>query len=283
MKSILRRLWPYISNRRRKQFLLLLVVMVVTSFAEVISIGAVLPFLGVLVNPERIFNHDIMQPLILLLNIDAPQQLLFPITTFFIVAALTAGVMRVSLLYIQVKLGQAIGADISVEIYKRTLYQPYSVHIGRNSSEVIAGISSKANQLVSGLIMPVFTIASSIFIVSAILYALVLVNPIISISVLFGFSLIYMAIIKSTKGYLVKNSEKISREHNHVIKALQEGLGGIRDVLIDSSQSAYCKVYQVADLQLRQAHANVAFVAGSPRFVIESLGIVLISIIAYVF
>ena len=47
-----------------------------------------------------------------------------------------------------------------------------------------------------------------------------------------------------TRRQLFRNSNQVSVEQDQVIKALQEGLGGIRDVLIDGSQEAYSKIYQ---------------------------------------
>ena len=58
--TLLRRLWWHISPRRRAQFGLLFLVMILASSAEVLSIGAVLPFLGALTAPERIFVHPML-------------------------------------------------------------------------------------------------------------------------------------------------------------------------------------------------------------------------------
>jgi ATP-binding cassette subfamily B protein len=73
----------------------------------------------------------------------------------------------------------------------------------------------------------------------------------------------------------------ISREQTLIVKALQEALGGIRDVLIDGTQQIYCRIYERADRQVRRAQANVGFVAASPRFIVEAVGIGLIAVMAY--
>ena len=151
------------------QFSLLFIVMIITAFAEVISIGAVLPFLGALTAPDQIFAHPVSQPLIRLLNLTEPDQLLFPLTAAFVLGALFAGMMRLFLLWAQTRLGHAIGADFSIGIYSRTLYQPYSVHVARNSSEVIAGVSLKANHVVNSIVMPFLTICSNVLIMLFIL------------------------------------------------------------------------------------------------------------------
>ncbi len=255
--------------------------MVLTSFAEVASIGAVLPFLGILMAPEVIFQHSLAQPVVLMLGVTEPAQLLRPLTIVFILLALLSATMRVILLWAQTHLGFAIGADFGIEIYKKTLYQPYAVHVMRNSSEVIAGISIKVHSVVGAALLPILTIMSSGMILIAILLALVAIDPLVAMAALAGIGLPYGLIMFATKKRLKYNGELINLASNDVIKALQEGLGGIRDVLIDGSQKAYCKVYRDADLSLRRSQASIQIIGGSPRFIIEFLGLALIAIVAY--
>ena len=75
-------------------------------------------------------------------NLTEPDQLLFPLTAAFVLGALFAGMMRPFCfghkqdLVMQLALILALGFTVA-------LYQPYSVHVARNSSEVIAGVSLK--------------------------------------------------------------------------------------------------------------------------------------------
>jgi ATP-binding cassette subfamily B protein len=96
-----------------------------------------------------------------------------------------------------------------------------------------------------------------------------------------GFGSIYIVITFIVKKKLRSEGEKVSRQSVQVIKALQEGLGGIRDVLIDGTQEVYCKVYSTADRTFRSSQANIGILGSSPRFAIEALGTVLIAILAY--
>jgi ABC-type multidrug transport system fused ATPase/permease subunit len=280
ISSLLKRLWHHISPRRRGQFGLLLVLMLLASFAEILSIGAVLPFLGALTAPERIFDLPITQPFIDELNLTKPSQLLLPLTIAFGFAALLAGALRLLLLWASTRLSYAAGADLSISIYRRTLYQPYSVHCARNSSEIINGISNKTSGVIH-IITMLLTLLSSATMLVSILLALFYVDPFVALAAFSGFGLIYVIIIRLTRKQIFINSERIARESSHVIKSLQEGLGGIRDVLIDGSQDTYCQIYRNADLPLRRAQGNNTFISSSPRYGMEALGMLLISLLAY--
>lgn len=281
MSRLLKCLWGHISFRRRVQLGLLVLLMVLSSIVELISIGAVLPFLVALTTPERVYEHQLAHHFIHSLEIQGPKQLLLPLTILFSCAVLISGFLRVLLLWMQTRLGHAIGADFSICVYRRTLYQPYTVHLSRNSSDVIAGISSKTNGLVNGVVLPILTIFSSILILLGIMAALLSIEPLIAITSFGGIGLIYVLVILVTKNLLARDSHAISQSTNQVIRALQEGLGGIRDVLIDGTQSIYCNIYQDADLRLRRATANVQFISSCPRYGIEALGMVLIASVAY--
>jgi ATP-binding cassette subfamily B protein len=270
------------SPRRRGQTGLLFGLMIVTAFAEVLSIGAVLPFLGILTSPDVVFAQPFLAPLIQALGIQTPAQLLFPLTILFALAAITSGLMRILLLWAQYRLSSAMGTDLSLNVYRRTLFQPYAVHAARNSSDIIAAISSKITMVINNSLMTSLTLISSFFLMTMILGALLLIDPLIAVTAFVGFGMVYALVIALTKKRLLRDSQRISQQSNKVVKALQEGLGGIRDVLIDGTQNTYCDIYRTADQSLRRAQANVNIVSGSPRFLIEALGMVLIAGLAYV-
>ena len=256
--------------------------MVIASLAEVITIGAVLPFIGILIAPEIIYTHHLMLPVAQYFELTSPSQLMLPLTIAFILSALFAGALRLTLLYATTRLSYATGADLSINIYRRTLYQDYSVHVGRNSSEVINGIIVKTNTVISGVLNPVLILISSMSFVISIMVALFVINFGVALTASIGFGLLYWMVIRFTRKQLKENSKCIADQSTQMVKSLQEGLGGIRDVLIDGSQRFYCNLYRNADLPLRRASGNNSFIAGSPRYAMEAIGMAMIASLAYI-
>jgi len=275
------KLWKLLTKRRRKHFFLLLVIMIIASIMEVVSIGAIVPFLGVLTSPDKIYQHQYTQPLIQIFEITEPVQLLLPLTIIFITATLLAATVRLLLLYVLIRLSNAIGSDLSIDIYRRTLYQDYSVHTSRNSSEVINSIIIKTNAVVSQILLPALTFTSSVIIMIGIISIVFMINAKVALITFSFFTFLYWVITSFTKKYLLKNSQLVATQSTQMIKSLQEGLGGIRDVLIDGTQEFYCKVYKNADQSMRKATGVNNFIGNSPRYLMEALGMTLIAILAY--
>ena len=281
MKHLLKHLWSHLSSRRRLQFCLVSVLMFFASFAEIMSVGAVIPFLGVIADPSLVYENPVMQPIIRLFDVTEPNELILPITLVFIGAAILAGSIRLLLLYATTRLSYGAGHDLSADLYRRTLYQSYSVHVARNSSEVINGIITKTSTVISGVLTPVLTLISSIIIMTGILGLLSYINLVIAIIAFGSFGTLYMGVIYYTRARIRTNSQIIAQQTTTVVKSLQEGLMGIRDVLIHDSQELYSRMYRKADLPFRRASGNNLFISGSPRFAMESIGMSLIAVMAY--
>ena len=274
-------LWKTFSTRRKFQFYGLLILSTIASFSEIISIGLVVPYLGILTSPDIFFENIAIQPLIIFFEIKTPNQLILPLTIIFIIAVLMSGLMRMILLWFQTRMSHIIGADLSYDIYRKSLYQPYMTHLNRNSSEIISSITIKVNNVVYNTILPGLRIFSSILISFSILLTLLLIEPILFSTSILIFAFIYLVLILNVRKKLSSDSLIVSTEQDKVIKSLQEGLGGIRDVLINGSQEVYAKEFNNADLSLRKAQANIHIIGGIPRFGIESLAITLLVILAY--
>ena len=278
--DLLMRLWQHLNRRRQRQFWLVLALMLVSAIAEIISLSAVLPFLGILISPETVFDHPLASNVVQVLNITSADQLVFPLTITFISAALMAGIIRMFLLWVSTRLAYASATDLSVDVYERTLYQPYSVHVSRSSDEVISAIKNKVDQVVS-VLTSLLLLFSSAVLLGAIISTVVVIDPLIAFIAATGFSIIYGLVTWLIRYRLRLNSQCIAREETHVVKALQEGLGGIRDVLLDGTQQVYCDTFYKAQYPLKRAWGNNLFIGGSPRFAIEALGITLIAFLSY--
>lgn len=275
------RLWRHLDRKRHRQFYSLMLLLFAASIVEMVSIGMVLPFLGAMLDPGQLMLKSFLQPLIQMLGIVKPQDLRLPLTILFCMAIVLSGLLRLSMLRAQTRLSHDVGADISISIYRRALYQPYITHLKRNSSELISGITTKANNVVHLAMLPAFGIlTSSVMVVSAFI-VLMLISTTVALTSLFVLTLVYSMVIRLVRRQLEMSSKRISVETTRVIKILQEGLGGIRDVLIEGAQETYSKIYEKSDQPLRQAYADVALITSAPRFGIEALAMVSIALLAY--
>lgn len=278
---MLLRLWNHLSKRRQKQFIWMQIFIVVASFFEMASLGAVVPFLGVLSEPEPVFQNEYLQPFIKFFGITEANQLALPMTVLFVSLVLLSAIIRLILLWTLTRLSQLAGADLSINIYRHTLYQDYSVHVSRNSSEVINGIITKTQTVSKGVFGPILNLISTSVTIIGIIAVLLLINVTVTLTAFIGFGSLYLIVMYLTRRNLRENSQHIAEKSDLMVKSLQEGLEGIREVLINNNQQFYTELYRSSDLQMRRASWRNEMIYSSPRFGMEGVGISIVAIFAY--
>lgn len=274
MLRLLLAIHSHMSPRRRLQLIGVMALMLAGTAAEVFTLGAIFPFLGLLVNPGMADQHPILA---FALDTVAPWvggTRLAAASLWFILFAVLSAALRLTLNWASLRFVFSVGADFGESIYSRVLQQPYSYHIERNSSVTLAAVD-KAGTMVMGLMAPLMQAAIAIVMVSAILMTMIWINPSIALGAGLVFGGLYTAINTLANQQLRANGLLITNNITKKIKAMQEGLGAIRDVIIDGNHATYTKHFAHADRAQRLAQAQNLVIAGSPKYVVESMGMIL--------
>jgi ABC-type bacteriocin/lantibiotic exporter with double-glycine peptidase domain len=279
-RTLLLGIWGHLSRRRRIQLGLLLAVMLASGGAELVSLGAVLPFLAVLSDPERLWQQPQVQALAGRVGFTAASELLLPATLVFAVAAVLAAVVRLANLWLNGRLAASVGSDLSCEAYRRTLYQPYGVHVRRNSATVITGSTKQITSTVQAL-NALLQLSTASLVAAGLLTGLLLIDWPVALGTAALFGSVYGLLTITVRQELRHNSKRISASAKQQIKVLQEGLGAIRDVLLDGNQLTYVAIYRQADRPQRKLQARNNFLTGFPRYAVEALVMVAVALLGW--
>jgi len=264
----LRQLFGLVPARSRRGFWLVFVLMLAGALAEVVTIGAVFPLLSLLAGADSAAALPWMAGV---MPDDAQSAAIF-----VAVAAIMAGALRLQLNWTTQRFAFGLGHEISVEIQRRVLGQPYSWHVAHSSREILAslekvqlissGVALQAVQAMSGAIIAIFIVA-----------ALLAIDPVaagVSAAVL---GLVYAGVSVAAHRRLARHSGIVSASFGERIGIVQESLGGIRDVILDEAQPLYLEAFRRVDGQLSRARAASVFIATAPRFAVEAAGIALVA------
>lgn len=275
----LRALSAALPPRRRRQLVLLLGLMLLGAVAEVASLGAIVPFLAILAEPAQALQRPAVARVAAALGASGVEHVRWTLTLLFAGTAVAAGVTRLLLIWAIARVNFGIGHELGAEVFRRTLYQPYEVHVARNSSEIMGGIGKV--DMVVGLVFSLLSTVSALVMALFIITVLVLVDPLIATVALLGFGSIYAGVSVFTQKRLARNSQVINSAYNARVQSMQEGLGGIRDVLLEHAQPVFAARFNRIDWPLRQAQASNNIIGPSPRFAVEALGMVFIALLGY--
>jgi len=277
--SLIRDIWKQLYKRRKIQLSLLIFLMLLSGIAEMISVFSIIPFLEIISNSDKFIKYEIFS--FVLSNFSAKEvNLIFTLGFIFAIALATS--TRILTLWINMRLSAAIGADFGYAAYRNILFKDFDFHLNLNSSSMIAVVMTKIDELIK-LIVNLLSAISSSLIVFTIFIGLIIVDIKFTIGLGFCLAIGYLLIASLTKRKLSKNSKIISKASDEKAKAVQEGLGSIREILLEGDQKRFINSYREADLKRHIGRAKNIFMRSFPRFVLEGLGIILFAIGSFIF
>ena len=250
-----------------------------SSFAEVLSIGAVIPFVAVIMNPDKLMSLKAVSFFTDYLNIKESDFLIF-FTLFFVFVSFLSNLVRLVTLYLTLRLSYAIGSDLSSSLFRKILDFSYVQRGGLSSSEIVSTIITKSDIVTFQTIVPIFTLISSIIMLALIGCSLLIYNPIIAISAIIFFGLFYYVVAFFVNTKIHENSKSISLMSDVVVSKIQQGIRGHKETILNSLQNYYHVPFSEADYKLRKAQSFNNFIGQCPKFVIESFGISFIALLA---
>ena len=277
--STLKNLSLFIDKRRKIQFLFLLVLTTFAGFVEMLSIASVVPFVSLITDGSFTKERFYLSKIVVIKD---KEEAIILSGLIFSCLYLVNSFSRICLIYATSRLSQVTAAELSVKIYKAKLFDTYSNHISKNSSSIVAAITQKVYEMAMS-ISAAITLVSGAFIFICIVSILMWVNPkIMIISILF-FGILYLSLIVFGKKAIATSSQIINKQQNNIVEILQNGLGALRDIILDKTQYFYINIFQKAAFEKAKKQALLDFIQSSPRYIFEGMGIMLFVILLIYF
>jgi ATP-binding cassette subfamily B protein len=269
----LRLLWQPLTPRRRRQLLGLQVLSLIAAAGEVANLGALLPFLRLLATPAE--GLRALGPLAAPLRGLPEQHLLLGLGLGFMVVVALSSALRVVTIQAQLRLAALIAADLGEQVFAAVLQKPLAWHLGHNSSQVLGYLTKDVDQVYSSL-QALLLIVVNLAIVLLLGGSLIALAPAVMVVlgvIMAGF---YILVFHFTRGELRADGVRYTNFYQSSLQVAQEGLGGIRDVLLDSNQSYFLEAYRQRNQIYRLAIAAINIKAQVPRYLIEGFSVILI-------
>lgn len=271
-------MWAHLSQKRRRQCAALVLLMLFGAAAELMTLGAVIPFLALMVDPTKADSFPLIGNLANAFNWHG-DKLVILASFLFMSCAIAAAAIRLVLLWASQRFVHGTGHDLAVAVYNRTLHQPYHWHVNKNSSEILAAVG-KVQAIVHGLLSPLMMAVIASVLATFILVGLFLVDATIALATGTMFVSLYTGMSLIVRSRIRVNGNTIAGVQRTRIQALQEGLGGIRDVILDQTQKLYVARFGIEDYAMKRAQAANHFLVGAPTLILQSIAVVLMVLLA---
>ena len=180
------------------------------------------------------------------------------------------------------KISAVVSTELTHLIYKSTLQQPYSFHLKTNSSQLLNSATVQAVH-VSTALSYILQIFSSIVVFIACLTALLLVNPSVTLAILFFIGLFYFTLILLNRRTISNISATVNTGLKRQFSTLKESFSSIREILVYGHQYRFISRHVSIVKEVRSAQASSLFISLLPKTILEGCALVGLSIVILYF
>ena len=281
-KKVLPNLIEILSSRRKKQLLLITFLIIFNGIAEIFTLSSIVPLLNVISNNNYEIENNLLFKIysFLLYFIDIEKSIL--IISVFIVILICNSILRLFTIFLINYISALIGNEIGTLAYSNCLNQEYKYHYKTNSSNIISTIITKTNSTVD-TIKSYLNIFTSLIILFSILITLLNINKEITSLTISAIAIFYFCIYF----FIKKRLKRISKYRSDLIQVqtqiLQEGLGFIKDIILNKCQIFFIDLFRYKDKNLRLIDAKSDFLASSPKYLLELIAILFLLSFSVIF
>lgn len=269
MKSAIKKLWALFHTRQRWGMFVLILLVIGGTVLEVIGIGAIIPLIALLSQPNAIQENQILQQLQEWLQPDSPQVLLLWTLSGVIIIFLLKNIYLFGVVFYQSRFLYDQIIEIASRLYKSYLQCPYSFHQKHNSAELLRNIQM-TEHLIQGVMYPIVVCFSEGLVGLCIFILLAWVNPLAAFLITLSLSMLLGLFFLVVRRKLFILGEANKSLQTKAIQHVMQGLGSIKEIKILGREVFFHKAFTNQQEKFVGSALSYERIAQSPRLLIES-------------
>jgi len=268
-----RHLWDVLSYDQRKKLGLLQVMVVVISMFELVTIGMIAGFMGIVSDKSKLDAY------LNFLNITLPESITFSNVLFIASCLIFIFLTISSLLSVFMtkkinKISLGFGHDLTVRLFNFYQDREWIFYVNNNSSNLSNRVLIESNRLKNAILMPAVNMISRLVFIFFISFAILSYDIETSVLIMLLFVSGYFLISMMIKRRLQKNGVLVSEANQQKSKIVKEAFTNTKSAILLNKRKYFVDAFEKQSLQQSQAQASTLTIAGAPRYMMEWLAYV---------
>lgn len=287
MLIMIRQLLSLLTPRQVKQFYILQLLVVLMAFTELLGIASIAPFMALVGDIKLLETNAMFAKLYQLSGATEPKDFLYYAGLGVLSALTLSSVVSMYTIWRLSLYGARVGTEISTQLYTYYMQQDWLFHSSGSSAQLTKQVSTEAMRITDGIIQPLIHMNAKLILALFISITMLVYEPIIAVSGLLLFAGAYLILYKLVRKRLNDNGRRNSQLSTIRFKLMNEGFGGIKDVLLLNRHHDFVERFQDSSTAFARANGVNTAISQVPRYFMEliafgaMIGLVLILITFY--
>lgn len=244
MFKTIKQLFSLLSPEQVRQFYILQVLVVVMAFTELLGIASIAPFMALVGDISILEKSNVFAELYQFSGITDPMDFVFYTGLLVLVALSISTLVSMFTIWKLSLYAARIGTEIADRLYAYYMQEDWQFHASGSSAQLTKQVSTEAIRVTNGIVQPLMQMNAKVVLATLISVSILIYNPIIAITGLFIFALAYFLLYKLVRKKLVSNGQLISQVSTERFRLMNEGFGGIKDVLLLNRSQDFVKRFE---------------------------------------
>jgi ATP-binding cassette, subfamily B, bacterial PglK len=280
MKKALLEIYKLLNQKQKKEFFLLQILVTLSAICEIVGVASIAPFMALIGDPGIVEKNPLALTAYQLSKLNNQNEFIFWLGVCVLLIMALSSLLSMYVTWKLSMFSARIGSELADDIYEYYMKQSWLFHAFNNSSELTKKISIESERLSLNIISPIMQINSKIALVLLMSFGIFLYDPFIAITAIFIFALAYIIIYKMVRGRLHKNGDTISHATTQRFKLMNEGFGGIREIILSNKSNVFIEKFRKSSKELAFSRGNNNTLLQVPRHFVELIAFG--SIIAFI-
>lgn len=258
-------------TREKYQMAALSALMLGAASFEVLGIGMILPFIGLLSNPGMLGDSRLLSRLYDSLGMTSVQQFMLFVGCALLAVYLVKNVYLAYLGYAQSKFVYDKQASLSRRLLDAYLHSPYTFHLQRNTAELLQNITKEVIRLTGGIMLPALMLLTESLVLVFIIALLLAIEPYVALVTLTVIGMITFLIQHLLKNVLKKYGEKTTLHGGLMIKWVNQALGSVKETKILGHERFFVDSFHASSQEYAHASQMFTTLNNMPRLLVETV------------
>ena len=232
--------WRLFPSSDRIAFIRIVVMVIIGMFLETISLGIVVPIIGILTQD----NYQEKYPWIVdLFGSLSREELISAVMVAMVFIYIVRSLFLFWSLWIQKGFSASVSGRLSQSLFSIYLRQPYMFHLQRNSSTLMRNAKNATSVVTCG-VDPFLVLLTDGLVAIAMFSLLIYVEPIGTLAVLIVFGVSTVLFQRLTRRRIDNWGYRVDYHETKILQHLQEGFGGAKDVKILGRENEFLSQHE---------------------------------------
>ena len=284
MIKIIKHLFKLLTPIQRKGFYALQALAIIMALTQVVGVASIVPFMALVGDMNQLQEDTIFAQAYKASGITSESQFIFWLGVGVLVMLFISSVISMITTWRLSLFANKVGVELADRLYTHYLKQDWLFHASGSSAQLTKKIATESLRVTSGILLPLVHMNGNIILVIFMALSIFIFDPIVAIIGVIIFAISYYFVFSIVSFTLLRNGRSISEMYEERFRLMNEGFGGIKDVLLLGRHTDFInRFYKTGQTFAFTSGVNAAL-AHAPRYFMELIAFgSMIALVLYLF